>query len=300
METTEKVKEEQLDKNEEIRDEVPQDVKDQFLKQGASKELIDSKIFGQLYGKSKRLEREVEGLGKANLSSEKVLKEFKEHNQKLMNAFKTSIKEVASTKDEKDEKAVVSEKLREVETRISSLIDEKAKALKEFDYKAVAQLDEDLADLRDSKKELKSWKPKEKQATEEDETLDAFESFQEDAPWFKEDRIMKAAAVELDKLLVKDRKWKNASDAARLEEVRNQIEKRFHYKPEKTKEELEEQNGPPSGDFSKQRGPKIKDDLALTDEEKQAARKFHMTEADYLEQKKILAKEAAARAKRGY
>lgn len=192
--------------------------------------LHKSKRFKEIYGKMKGFEREVQKLKDETSSSKTLIDEMAKHNKSLVKAMKESVKEIASDRNVKDEKAELDSMMKELNSNMEKLIEMKASALKDFDYKGVAEIDEQLADLRDKKKEIKNYSPKDKKDKDDDHS--PFEEFIEKAPWYDEDPLMKAAARALDEVLVKDPKWAKKPVEDRLEEVRTRIEKRFGYKPE--------------------------------------------------------------------
>ncbi len=197
----------------------------------------DSPRFKEVYGQMKALERKVEEYEEKGRNTEKLMAEFKSHNERLAKAIESQVElsreAITAGKDESDEK------IKQLTSYLAELKTKKVDALKTFSYQDVVDLDEEISETKDDIKNLrykKSVKEKEKGMAKENAEIDpAFIAFIENTPWFNGDTadpVMMQAAYEMDNVLLRDPKWSKKSIEERLAEGGRRVEARFDWKPE--------------------------------------------------------------------
>ena len=199
----------------------------------------DSPRFKEVYGQMKALERKVEEYEEKGKSTEKLMAEFKSHNERLAKAIESQVElsreAITAGKDESDEE------IKQLASHLAELKVKKVNALKTFAYQEVADIDDEIMETKDEIKSIKYRKGmKEKDKGKEKENVEvdpAFIAFIEDTPWFNGDTadpVMIQAAYEMDNVLLRDPKWAKKSIGERLAEGGRRVEARFDWKPDKT------------------------------------------------------------------
>lgn len=187
----------------------------------------ESPRFKEVYGKMKTLERKIEEYEAQGKSTTTLIEDLRKHNERLAKAIESSVdltrEAISAGKDSGDDEVKA---LHEQQTQLR---EKKTAALKQFDYDAVAELDDQLMEVKLALKELSSKKSAPKQKVE-NEIDPAFGEFVDSTPWFNGDTadpIMISAAYEIDKVLLRDPKWTNQPIRERLAEVGRRVEARF-------------------------------------------------------------------------
>lgn len=199
----------------------------------------DMPRYREVYGKMKSYERKVEELEEKDKTTEKLMEEFRIHNERLAKAIESQVElsreAITADKEKKSEDGIFNE----LTTHLAGLKEKKVAALKSFDYDAVADIDEAIMETKDELKELKKTTPsKGKEKGENTEVNPAFISFLKETKWMSgddADPLMVQAAYTMDDILLKDEKWSKKSVAERLAEVGRRVEARFNWKSEKGK-----------------------------------------------------------------
>lgn len=187
----------------------------------------ESPRFKEVYGKMKTLERKIEEYEVQGKSTTTLIEDLRKHNERLAKAIESSVdltrEVITSGKESGDEEAKL---LHEQQTQLR---EKKTAALKQFDYDAVAELDDQLMEVKLALKELSYKKTAPKQKSE-DGPDPAFGEFVDSTLWFNSDTadpVMISAAYEIDKVLLRDPKWSNQPIRERLAEVGRRVEARF-------------------------------------------------------------------------
>lgn len=199
----------------------------------------DMPRYREVYGKMKSYERKVEELEEKDKTTEKLMEEFRIHNERLAKAIESQVElsreAITADKEKKSEDGIFNE----LTTHLAGLKEKKVAALKSFDYDAVADIDEAIMETKDELKELKKTTPaKAKEKGENTEVNPAFISFLKETKWMNgddADPLMVQAAYTMDDILLKDEKWSKKSVAERLAEVGRRVEARFNWKSGKGK-----------------------------------------------------------------
>lgn len=199
----------------------------------------DMPRYREVYGKMKSYERKVEELEEKDKTTERLMEEFRIHNERLAKAIESQVElsreTITADKEKKSEDGIFNE----LTTHLAGLKEKKVAALKSFDYDAVTDIDEAIMETKDELKELKKTTPaKAKEIGENTEVNPAFISFLKETKWMSgddADPLMVQAAYTMDDILLKDEKWSKKSVAERLAEVGRRVEARFNWKSVKGK-----------------------------------------------------------------
>lgn len=211
------------------------------------KEKIDPKIaqdnitpdmprYREVYWKMKSLEGKLEEAEEKKLSSEKLLVEFRTHNERLAKAIEDQVELSRNTIGMNEKKVSEDGYLNGLHERLKELKEKKINAFKTFEYETIPDMDDEIAEIKDEIKEFKTQRENISYAQEEEKIDPAFISFLNETSWMKgeeADPLMVQAAYTMDELLLKDEKWRKASVADRLKEVGRRIEARFNWKLDK-------------------------------------------------------------------
>jgi len=208
----------------------------------------DSPRFKEVYGQMKALERKVEDYEEKGKNTEKLMAEFKSHNERLAKAIESQVElsreAITSGKDESDEE------IKQLTSYLAELKVKKVEAHKTFNYQEIADIDDEIMEAKDEIKGIKYRKGmKERDKSKEKENVEvdpAFIAFIEDTPWFNGDTadpVMIQAAYEMDNVLLRDPKWAKKPIGERLAEGGRRVEARFDWKPDKPSVKVK----PPSG-----------------------------------------------------
>ena len=240
----------------------------------------------EIYWKAKEGERKMqenEELRKQLEKNEALIRQMQEHNRKLAE----SIEKVSEATIKVVEKGQVEDRTKTIKEEIASLRERRKEALENDNYDLADDITEEILDLKLQLKEVEkskgkeSGEKKEKPKEETDPSFDPtpYEQFVNSSPWFIEDPIMRAAAIEVDNILSSDPVWAVKSDAERLAEVKKRVESRFQYQPKGNGSavEGERRDTSPSGKTVK-----------LTAEEVEVARALGLTPEQYAKQKAML------------
>lgn len=186
--------------------------------------------FKEVYGKMKDLERRVG-------EYEETQKLTREHNAALVKAIEKSAEVTREALINKDDSATDDKMIEQLNAKLTELKASKIAAKKGFDFEVEAKIDDAIFEVRDAIKEATLLK-KERKSTPSEKHNDADQDqmlvWAKVTPWYfgdDADPLMRAAAHELDRMLVRDPKWENVEPSERLKEVGKRIEARFGWKP---------------------------------------------------------------------
>lgn len=263
---------------------------------------VDSPRWNQIYGKMKDFERKLESSEVTLKEKDAIIEEMRKHNQAIMTKFA----ELSDKSIEKISEVQVSNQKVNQESdidRINKVIDgleeQKTQAMSDLDWSRVGRLDKEIRKLEwdvirlgsIKQENPREQKPKENNPPKQDPVKphDAVLAFERDNKWFKDDPIMRAAAIAYDFEISKDQKWAN-DVTGKLAEVKKVIEQRFNYQSEPT--EKKTNNKPrvndvenPTGLRTNEQGKKV---YRLSQEELLVCKGLGLTPEDYVKQKMII------------
>ena len=237
--------------------------------------------WNEIYWKAKEGERKIEEnetLKKQLEDNQNLVQEMRKHNEILAQ----SMEKVSDATVKIAERGVVDDKSSIIETELKGLREKRKAALLNEDLDSVDDLTEEIFDLKIQLKEVKNKKEEPKSQEKGDTFFDKtpYEEFINASPWFAEDPIMRASAIEVDSILMSDPKWSIKADAERLMEVKNRVESRFGYKPSNGKGGLVDRGSSVSGGTGKT--------ITMSKEEQAVAKGFGLTNEQYAKQKALL------------
>jgi hypothetical protein len=183
-----------------------------------------SKRWNEVYGKMKEFERQLEESKGEKKQTEVLITEMRSHNQKLVSSLEDM---TDATKNASEEKTKGSEVAR-VEGTIKELQAKRVEATKALDYDTADDLTDSLGELRVQLKELKT-SPAETKQQKGDQGLDPVtQSWIDNNKWFKDDAVMRDAAVTYEEQLSQEFPTEPLSEI--LKRVKDKVVQKFHLK----------------------------------------------------------------------
>lgn len=266
----------------------------------------DHPRFKEVYGKMKEYERQLEDLKSKGIDNSSLVKELREHNKRLASAIENmgSSKDESSNFNKSQSDAIISidSEITSAQNQLGNYREEKKDARDKLDYDKLDYLDEQILEIRlkikaleEKKGIVKELKPDKVSSAEDkvDEDDIAVTDWIDDTSWFSKDVIMRGAAIALDKELINSKKWRNESTEKRLEEVKQQIEKRFNFSSNNDDDKNKDRR---EGRFSDVEGGEVKKGKAnksikLSAVEMDLIKGMGVTVEQYLQQKSLISKE---------
>jgi len=248
----------------------------------------DMPRFKEVYGKLKEAERKLAEKEEKESSNEKLISEMRSHNERLAKAIEASVNATREAVVLQREDNAGDEAVAALNDQLVELREKKVNALKNFDYDVVAEIDEQIIELKDELREHSKAKKKERHDKKEDDNkgIDpAILSFVAATPWFNGDAAdidMINAAYEMDRVLLRDPKWSKVEVADRLSEVRKRVEAKFDWKEDTGSGRKKLPGGVEGVSHGKQVGTKI---IKLSAEELTVAKGLGITPEAYARQK---------------
>jgi myosin heavy subunit len=243
--------------------------------------------FREVYAKMKSYERELDTIRESWKNTDKLISGMRDHNQRLAEA----LEKAASKPAEREEPDPVAQ----IDVKIKELRSEKKKAMEDLKYGEAEDFQEQIEELKEQRlfakakamqKTTQPQKPTENKPKLPEEDMRAFTKFVEDNSWYNEDPLMRAAALQLDAILVADPKWGNKPLNDRLDEVKRRIEKRFNYTDEENPTGRQSAAAVDSG-RSGSPGSSGGRTNTLSPEEEAVARGLKLTNEQYIKQKRM-------------
>jgi hypothetical protein len=243
----------------------------------------DHPRFREVYAKMKSYERELETIKESWKNTDKLIDGMRSHNQRLAEAL-----EKAATREKPEEKE--EDHLSKIEAQIKELRNQKKKAMEDLMYADAEDIQDRIEDLKEqrlfvkAKVQQQSTKRPERKVPDED--MRAFDQFTQENEWYNDDPLMRAAAIQLDAILVADPKWGSKPLGDRLNEVKKRVEKRFNYQSEETERSRPNAAAVDSGRSGSPRSSSDKSN-SLSPEEEAVARGLKLTNEQYIKQKRM-------------
>ncbi len=235
----------------------------------------DHPRFKEVYAKMKQFEEMVKKMEDEKESTKALIESMKEHNAQLAKALEDGMDKVASAVGSKD--AV--DELDGYEAQLKALRESKKTAKEQLDFDLEIEIDEKILEVRDKIKELKSGSKTGTQAKITQDDQKVINKWISTTEWYNEDPIMRAAAIEIDRILTYDPKWSGRSLSERLAEVKDRVEKRFNYTNESSK------NDPrPAVESGRHSPPPSATSVKLTSEQEELIKGLGISREAYIKQ----------------
>lgn len=243
---------------------------------------VDSPRWTKVYRDWKEAERQLKEMKKVGGVNDSVIQEMRDHNKKLHAAVEKLSQDVSENKEDAQE--------RELKNLHAGLLKEKKQAFEDGDYAKLSEVDDRIFDIKiqinEAKRDKKNVKPtgpvdNQPSGVSANMALD-IANFKTTAPWFEQDKMMSAAAVETERELL-TQYGKSKPYPELLEEVRKKVEDRFGYKKEK--DPLKGDNVEGSSNVS---GRSARKSVKLSQEEVNMANNLGVSHEDYAKQKLML------------
>lgn len=250
----------------------------------------DHPRFKKVYAKLKDAERKIETLETGNKDTNETMELMRTHNQTLVTAIEKQTKATEKIA-ESNEVSKENDLIKTIDTGIKTLNADKKEALENSDYDKVIDIDNQIMDLRDKKKEINEIPvatvepsvsptiPPEQQALIEKWAA-------EDADWYGKDPMMTSAAITVDSTIGNEPEWKGKPKGEMLKEIQRRVETRFNYKKANGSEPSEKTTGVSGveGAGGMGGGGSNNKTVKLTAEQVRVAKGFGITPEEYAKQ----------------